>query len=532
MTHTVSLGRFGPKVEWLEQSNYKIKLNIPSSNKKEQPWIFRENIQDFKGDIKPFVIKDELGIEPKTLEELTIFKESGLAPGMAASPYWTAKLRKLAYKKTKYKSSLDTNMYLGIVRPSQEIFTLHESRTDRNILVFDLKSAYPSIIQNKLFPSPDSLFYVERKDVQTFWFSNEYIGLFRVNIKLKENVPAWFKKYNPLFYTEQSFSSPFDLKDNTTICTWMHNVEREVWGKFLEIEPIDAICGIAEEHPLKHITNILLDKRINTTDVLENAQLKWLLSRTHSASVPKLLKTVGPTIAEEWFKKLGITSMQKHNHIPLEDDFWMIPDVYNPNVVYTWSATISAYMRTKWLEFLDTLYQLEESIQLCYANIDSLHISIPIDKIETLVSKLENIGELTNEAGKWALTHRSATGLWLAIDKYWLSTNGKLVKNTKLGEYWKTKDKINMFKNGKFRRFNKSLWKSLTSKKITIQSTRGCILQNRHKLATLIDKKAYTAAWNLETLRSRNWKKKIWYKMREYHAKEKECYEPTTIGVT
>lgn len=122
-------------------------------------------------------------------------------------------------------------------------------------------------------------------------------------------------------------------------------------------------------------------------------------------------------------------------------------------------------------------------------------------------------------------------GLWLSPDQYWLSRDGKLVKYTKLGENWKTKIKLTHLVDGCVKIKKRSIWKSITTRKIAIRLTRRCILQKRRKLSILTNRTSYSDARIKESLRSRNWKKKLWYNMRNHHEKEKER-QLSTIGTT
>lgn len=520
-SNTCILGKWGAAAPWLSFDHSLIKLNIPKTLYVEQPWFIDLNEYRKNPCLKPCILDKELGLRVSNVNSIETWLESGIRPHFNPSLTWTSKLRKIAYKAQKYKSALDANMLQGIVHMPQEVFTLREDRPNRTVVVLDIKSAYASLVRDISMPDPAKLRYVDSRTVHQAWIDPELRGLFRVSISLKDNAPEWFKEYHPLIHAENCVTTPFKFMHGDVCVTWMHSLEKTYWEPYLNITPLDGIVAPTYAHPLAKLSNTLLELKKNNKCPYKDAQLKWLLSRIHSAAVPKVLRCASKEQADTWFKTIGSVPTIKHNQIPLSNGSWLLPDVHNVNIVYTWSSTISGAMRAKWLGMLTELYSICSDIQVCYANVDSLHISVPSSEWASIADSLHERSICGVEPGQWAIKTIGTSGLWLSTDKYWIFNNQKLVKCTSLGENWKLKDSMFVVKSGKIKKLKRSLWSSLSSKKDTKLINRRLILQKRRTLLVLQNKTESIRAWRKETLLSRNWKKKIWYRTRNRHGKEK-----------
>jgi hypothetical protein len=99
------------------------------------------------------------------------------------------------------------------------------------------------------------------------------------------------------------------------------------------------------------------------------------------------------------------------------------------DTVYSLSAQILANARLKIIKTIERFLS-HKSVEICYSNIDSLHISILKSEVNQFL--LENEDIISNELGDLKIQSVSDSGYWFDIGRYWL-INGdsvSLFKNT------------------------------------------------------------------------------------------------------
>ena len=90
-----------------------------------------------------------------------------------------------------------------------------------------------------------------------------------------------------------------------------------------------------------------------------------------------------------------------------------------------------ANTRIHLLELYEKIHNSSKEFELCYCNIDSLHISIPSDKEELFKDTIKDLISPT-ELGKLKIESITNRGIWFEPGRYWLFNDNKLVnfKNT------------------------------------------------------------------------------------------------------
>ena len=502
------IGRFGSCTKWLTTENTRIKLHKNRLQLKHLEWNYDDKIYTDK-----FNLRSELNIS-EVPTPLTIFEKSGIEEGLNPNSYWISKIKKIIATTQKYKSTLDLNMYLGICTLPQEVFIFKEDRPNRVILELDLVSAFTSALTLPIFPNPSELrFTGNKEDVQRYWMEDNYTGLFKVKLRLKKNAPSWFRGHHPFYWKWNTYTYPFYFESTIEITTFIHKIEKDEVSKYLEIEPIECVAGPVMEYPLKTIVSDLLNKKDNASSLIEKAQIKWLLNRMLSATTINHYKYMSEHDASIHFQNLGIEPINKTTQYKVYNG-WKIKNIYNTQAIYTWLSTCTGKIRSEWIKLVGVLKNSNYDIDICYANIDSVHISVASKDLQHIIILLDKEKLTGDVAGKWKINTKGSSGLWFAPNIYWIYEDKKLKKSTKNQEKWKTKTYTIRLLNDKLLKTTNRLWQSIDSRKKLKFIKKGYITLNRYSIDKISNAHTLIATLKKEALHSRNWKKKIWYETR------------------
>ncbi len=126
-------------------------------------------------------------------------------------------------------------------------------------------------------------------------------------------------------------------------------------------------------------------------------------------------------------------------------------DYKNNKSIYSISSQIIANGRLKMIQTIEKFLQFD-SVEICYCNIDSLHISIQKDKVDDFLSKHSNM--ISNKIGDLKIETIASKGYWFDIGRYWLveDKSVKLFRNA-LFNYLGNKEKF--LKSRIFKRIHK-----------------------------------------------------------------------------
>jgi len=99
-------------------------------------------------------------------------------------------------------------------------------------------------------------------------------------------------------------------------------------------------------------------------------------------------------------------------------------DITSRSTVFSLSAQVVANARLKMLRTLQ-LFLSYPSVELCYANVDSLHISIRRDLAEKFIE--QHRGIISDKLGALKIEAIADQGYWFDVGRYWLKKEGKVV---------------------------------------------------------------------------------------------------------
>lgn len=353
-------------------------------------------------------------------------------------------------RKLRFKNQLDSFFAFAYKGGYSEIFKLKEEREDRNIIALDFNSMYIDSMMGD-FLEPKSIKYKDYRE-ENIDINKLYNGLYRV--VLKNPINSFFQNFHPFKFVKFHKSFYFKLENNQDIELFLFKNEILYYKKFFhEIEILEGFYSKKTiKHPLKQRAMEIYKKRLNAkanNNQIEASLCKYQLITMHSSTNPKRFKTLYFKTKKEMVEYISKKFMfNLPNYLTLNDKIKLIANykyftfkkykkgykvkLINFNShdsVYSLSSQIVANSRLKMIQTIEKFLSFP-SVEICYANIDSLHISIQKSETKNFLSKYKNI--ISSELGHLKVESISNRGYWFDVGRYWLFTNYSIdiFKNT------------------------------------------------------------------------------------------------------
>ena len=355
-------------------------------------------------------------------------------------------------RKIKFKSNLDQAFAYASSAPYQEVFRFIENRPNRTIIAFDFNSMYASCLEG-LFPNPKNLEVIHlncflEKDIKL------EIGLYRV--KLSQPCNEFIKNFHALKYSFLNDKFSFKFPENDTIETLLHTNEIEYYrNHFEEIYLIDAVTSKTPIlHPLIKNSKQVYSDRLN---------YKKQNNKTFEKICKLELATMYSCIKKRYFKNIEFQSIA-NLLIFLEQKFGLIQvknqslkdfilkisrpnfieitfqknntihlkyiDIESNQVIYSLFSQVLANARIKMLSTIEYINKFT-SVEICYTNVDSIHISIDTTLKEEFYNFMQPL--ISNDIGSLKLENEADSGFWFDTGRYWLLRNKNAIQFKNLG---------------------------------------------------------------------------------------------------
>lgn len=335
------------------------------------------------------------------------------------------------------KTDYDARFYSAWHLPIQDAFVLEEVRPENVVLSIDYNSMYASCMQHE-FPNPSSLHHIR---LGRYSKKNENLpyGLYRCIL----HPPAsdFIVKYNPFRtffsgrYLGASIKEPLTVDLNEFEIKFFHN-------HFDRIEMVDAVISHDKVfHPLardarRHYAKRKHFKNNNNKTLADREKFLLTLLSSCSHRPPKRRKSFAleKSASEHLNQTYGIIVdtgtlsdkserwLNGQKNISVHKDWSGVtvfaPDLYDSSVCFQFTQRVVARSRVILLEMMERLTQAEMGIEICYANIDSLHFSLPKNYISEVLETLKM--EASDQLGSFRIETITRCGLWLEPGRYWL----------------------------------------------------------------------------------------------------------------
>ncbi len=347
-------------------------------------------------------------------------------------------------RKLRLKNKLDYFFAFAYRGGYQEVFKLKEERKDRVVIAFDFNSMYVDCMMGE-FLEPKSIRY---EDFRTKKLNVESLnnGLYRVILKNPKD--TFFKVFHPFKYMRLNSSYYFNLEENQEIELLLFNNEIDYYSKFfLDIDILEGfISKKTISHPLKYYAVKLYKDRLKYKkegNHIMQEFCKFKLITIHSSTNPKRFKSLHFESINEIIKYLSLKYMiffpkdmpDNEKLATIEDykyfNFKKTKNGYNAKLInydsnesiYSLSAQITANSRVKIIKTIER-FLLHDSVEICYSNIDSVHISILKSEVNSFLYENEDI--ISNKLGDLKIESVSSKGYWFDVGRYWLLSDDKV----------------------------------------------------------------------------------------------------------
>lgn len=392
---------------------------------------------DIKYSSCPRANYDVLTKHLKKLDQLGI--HSGSLSKDLAHRYLRATIKKL-----RFKNGYDRHFFFAYKDGYQEVFKLKEERPDRVIIALDFNSMYLDSMKGR-FCNPASIEYRDFGG-STADLSDLANGIYRVRLLAARQ--SFLLDHHPFRYKRLGRSYYFRMNCGDTIETLLHKDEIGYFAPFFErVEIVEGLFSVDTiEHPLLNKGLDLYAQRMyhrRRGDRIKENLSKVSMQHMHSATNQKRfakrcfgsMEQVRDFLSTRFAMNLDTIGLDeiadfltRHKYFGLT----RIPQGYQLSYleagassnVFSLSAQVVANARLKMLKTLECFLSYR-SVELCYANVDSIHLSIHRDEVDGFFE--QNRDMISDQLGALKVEAIADQGYWFDVGRYWLKKDDEVV---------------------------------------------------------------------------------------------------------
>lgn len=362
-------------------------------------------------------------------------------------------------KKIPQKEELDKFFMNAPHSSLQEAYIFKELRKNRTILAFDFNSMFGWGLLGA-FSNPLTLKYKvinkELKDIPEL-----SLGTYKVEF---QGADDFIKKFFPFTVSKIGKSYYFNLNERESWIGWLTVDELKFYSKhFRRIFVYEGVISKEEiKYPFASICRRLYKQRNHfksQSNKTYSTLCKLEIACLHAISVPtirtiKVIENISD-LKNLLRSKTGFCVdenielfSQLSSYINFKNNFRF--RFYNPEVskeriweknsinklcvslkehnegssIYCLFSEVLGHVRTRLLETIEYIFSFQGA-EICYANIDSIHVSLPVDlKDQFLEYMLPLIGQ---DMGMLKIEAEASEGVWLSPGIYCLKNDGKVI---------------------------------------------------------------------------------------------------------
>lgn len=346
-------------------------------------------------------------------------------------------------RKLRFKNSYDKFFGFAYKGPYQEVFKLKEERKDRVIISFDFNSMFIDCMLGD-FVDPKNILY-KKYSTQNINIDDLSHGLYKVVLKNPKD--TFFKNFHPFRYTRILQSFYFNLENNHQIEILLFKNELAYYKNFFyDFEIIEGFFSKRTiRHPLSNLAKEIYEDRVkykeNKNEIFANL-MKLKLVTMHASSNPKKYKTSLFKTKQKLLEFLRNEYMLDLTNID-DEDYYFIKNLklftiekkekyfklksicFDKNEsIYSLSSQILANSRLKMLQTIEKFLTFT-SLEICYCNVDSIHISIIETELTNFFKKFDYM--ISNKIGDLKIEAIAKRGYWFDVGRYWLKDEKNVI---------------------------------------------------------------------------------------------------------
>lgn len=361
-------------------------------------------------------------------------------------------------RKIHHKNNYDSAFFFAYKEPYQEVFKLKEERANRKVIALDFNSMYIDSMKGA-FCDPASIEYKNLRNTPVD-YNNLNTGIYRVKlISAKHN---FIYHYHPFRYKSLGHSSYFHLKESDGIETVLNDKEIVYFSRFFErTEIIEGfVSNSVIQHPLitkglNQYSERLYHRRRG--DKLKENLCNLSMQHMHSSTnqrryITKFFRSLDDIrvfLSNEFQinsldlddnSLINFLSNSKHFNLSKSAEKYKLIhlNIKHPGNVFSLSSQVVSNARLKVMKTIERLIT-QPSVEICYVNVDSIHISIQQDLVNEFLRKNNDI--ISNELGKLKIEAIADQGYWFDVGRYWLFKDKEVIlhKNKGFNKHYSSK---------------------------------------------------------------------------------------------
>lgn len=347
-------------------------------------------------------------------------------------------------RKLRVKNAHDRHFFSAYPDAYQEVFKLREERPDRVIIALDFNAMYLDSMQGT-FCEPGAVRYHDFRGQRAdpACMPN---GVYRV--RMIGALPGFLLTHHPFRYKRLGRAHYFRMQRGDTIEAVLHRDELAYFASgFERVEVFEGlVSNTTIAHPLlKHGRQLYAQRQYHRRrgDCVRENLCKASLQHMHSATNQKRfakkffnnLEQVRVFVAARFAIDMeGVSDDELIELLVGHQYFGIAPTSSGYELTYlntgatdnifSLSAQVVANARLKLLKTLERFLS-HPQVELCYANVDSVHLSVHCDEVEHFFDRHQDI--LSDQAGMLKVEAIADCGYWFDVGRYWLKKDGAIV---------------------------------------------------------------------------------------------------------
>ena len=372
-------------------------------------------------------------------------RQLGIVASSFSRDQSTRHLHRIA-RSLKFKSGLDRFFFFSLREGHQEVYKHVEERPDRAVVALDFNSMFADCLRGS-FCEPRSLRH--RIFDQAIVALDELDeGIYR--IVLRGARPGFIQDHHPFLFRQLGRSFHFRLDIGDSVETLLHKSELLHFARFFDaVEVKEGFCSHrAIAHPLAKAAERLYARRRHARsrgdDALEQfckSSLQLMHSSTNQrhdrhtafASPRELRDFLASNYCLSLDAQVPLADLQRFlgrsAYFGVRDNADGLKlrhlDIDAAGAVYCLSSGVLANARVKLLAAIER-FAAYDSVEICYANIDSVHLSIAKGQLDRFLRHFEDL--IGNSLGQMKVEAIAERGYWFDVGRYWLLKDEHVVQ--------------------------------------------------------------------------------------------------------
>ena len=347
-------------------------------------------------------------------------------------------------RKLRVKNAHDRHFFSAYPDAYQEVFKLREERPDRVIIALDFNAMYLDSMEGA-FCEPSAVRYRDFRGQppDPACMPN---GVYRV--RMIGALPGFLLTHHPFRYKRLGRNHYFRMQHGDTIEAVLHRDELAYFASgFERVEVLEGLIGATTiAHPLlKQGRQLYAQRQYHRRrgDRVRENLCKASLQHMHSATnqkrfakkLFKSLEQVRAFVAARFAVDMDGVSDDELIELLIKHQYFGIAPTGSgyeltylntgaADNIFSLSAQVVANARLKLLKTLERFLS-HQHVELCYANVDSIHLSVHRDEVQHFFDRHQDI--ISDRAGMLKVEAIADCGYWFDVGRYWLKKDGAIV---------------------------------------------------------------------------------------------------------